>query len=218
MKHLVLAALLAWSGAAFATKVDRQIWLQTVAEVPVGGPVSAFGGIYLRYSDGAARLGTRYLLGGLGFDLGRDVELGLGYANLRSRAGDRFAYENRLFQQLSYPVVAGRRASIEGRTRLEQRFFSIGGSGGQLRARQRMEVVVPFGESEGPAFKTSGELFMTLVGPADTNDVEFDQFRGFAGVMIPLGPFELDIGYKGQRRDEPDRRNDILFIGADIDF
>jgi hypothetical protein len=217
MKHLLVVLGLVFSGPAAATRVDQQIWLQTVVTVPVSGPVSVFGGMYLRYSDGASELGTRYLLGGLEFDLGRDVELGIGYANLKNRSGDVFNYESRLFQQLSYPIVEGRLASIEGRTRLEQRFFSEGG-GSKLRLRQRAEILVPLGGDTAPLFKTTGELFTTLIGTNDVSDVEFDQLRGFVGLEVPVGRLTFDIGYLGQRREAPARRNDVLFVGMDVDF
>jgi hypothetical protein len=146
-----------------------------------------------------------------------DLALGLGHAHLRHRSDDGVSTENRVFQQLSYAVIDGRRVSIDARSRLEQRFFSDDG-GSRLRFRQRMEVLVPLGGEKAPALKTSGELFMTLIGTNDVGDTEFDQFRGFAGFEVPVGLVTLDIGYLGQRRENPSRRNDVLFIGMDVGF
>lgn len=122
--------------------------------------------------------------------------------------------ENRSWQQASYAVVREGPVRVNGRTRLEQRFFNTGSDTG-WRLRQQLRVAIPLATGNGPSFVTSGEVLLAL------NDTDWgaraglDQLRGFAGVKVSLGSEQaIEIGYLNQFIRREGARDHVNHVGA----
>lgn len=136
----------------------------------------------------------------LGRKLGNGVTGMVGFH--RSWQGD--VRENRLIQQVSYPLTS----VLKGRTRLEQRFLN-NDPRTAWRIRQRVGLSVPLSQVEdGWEFATNVEGFMTLRAGRAGGQTGLTGVRAFAGFEREFERVEVSLGYTRQqnvRRGAPDR-------------
>lgn len=154
MRALAAAALLLAATPAAAADEDAQLWTTAIATGPGVRNLAAWVELQARFGDDVSRLSQSKLRVALGYRFGDALTVYGGYAYVTSHlAGRSDKIENRLWQQASYAVVRSGPVRLNGRTRLEQRFFNTGSDTGwrlrqQLRfgaggiRRKRPELVV----------------------------------------------------------------------------
>lgn len=140
--------------------------------------------------------------------LGREIADGVtlsGAIDRRKEGG----YETRLIQQIAYPL-----GPINGRTRLEQRFFDDDPRTA-WRLRQRLGAAVPLGGS-GWELAGNAEGFFTLRASTATGQTGLTGLRTFVGFEREFEWVEVSLGYTRQqniRRGRPDRVGHAPTIG-----
>lgn len=209
------AALAMAVPAARAHDHDFQQWTQITAFGPVKDNFLAYLELQPRLWDNAARLGQMLVRPAVGYRIDADTNVLLGYAYVRTDPlGGIATDENRLWQQLIYPLLKMDGLTVIARSRLEQRTVVNAGSLG-WRMRQQVRAQGPI--SSGG--KLLGVMWTEAFYNFNTTDwgarEGFDQWRTFVGVQIPLNDrLNVEPGYVNQtifRRGE-DRMNHILGI------
>ena len=211
-RHLaapLIALLLVPASARAEDRDDLQVWTSLTASVDGN----------IRYYDSAAHLGQVQVRGLLGWDVAKDVNIGAGYSYVRAtpRTG-KDVHENRIFQQLSFPIGKIGDAKFTARTRLEERFFS-NIDGMRLRLRQQVKMSVPLTGPEGLKAIVHTEA-MFLLNKQGSTAAGFNQLRTFAGLSIPLkGKTAVEAGYLNQAIFPGDNRyNHVLSLGLTTTF
>ncbi len=201
-------------GAAPALADDSQLWVSHALSKDVGDRMVAQFDMNGRMMDDMSRLRHVQLRGALGWKRKNGLILGGGYSYVRlRRAGQPTQHENRIFQQATYSIARIGRLSIDGRTRLEQRFFSDGDDM-VLRLRQQMKLSVPIAD-KGAKFLLSSEVHLQRY-PADQGaEPGFNQTRTSVGVLLPINKANrVEIGYLNQAIHQGNpRMNHALSIG-----
>lgn len=212
------AAMLAMAAPSAAADQDPQFWGQATASGPIAGRV-------IVWLEGQARAGpdgpdgVRQTLvrPALGLRIGKEGSVQLGYAHVQTGTSRRLATEHRIWQQLAYAIAAPGRASVTGRTRLEQR--DLPGAGGlALRLRQQVHLAVPIG-GKGLAAILWTEPFLNLNAPRPELRTGLDRWRTQLGARLPLTrEVALEPGYLLQyvpRRGQ-DQVDHVAVIGFAI--
>lgn len=216
MLKLLTCALAALGLAGPGRAVDdAQSWNALVMQGPVKGDVSVWFDGNFRFTDNATRLGQTLFRGALGWRASDDLTLWAGYAYIGTNPADApLNVEHRAWQQATYPIIRGSRASLMGRTRLEQRWLE-GAGGTGVRARQLVRFNLPLGGPKAPVAIAWHEAFLTLREANWGPDNGFDQHRSLVGLAFPLAKGRaLEVGYFEQRlpQVQPDRVNAALNI------
>jgi hypothetical protein len=217
-----LGCLAAAATAALAVAVpaqahdhDFQYWTQLTAFGPVKGDFLGYLELQPRLWDNAARLGQLVVRPAVGYRITPDTNVLLGYAYVRTDPlGGIATDENRLWQQLIYPLLKMDGLTVLARSRLEQRTVVNAGSLG-WRFRQQVRAQAPLSSGSrvlGVAWTEAFYNFNTTDWGAREG---FDQVRAFVGVQLPLTDrLNVEPGYVNQTifRLGRDRMNHILGI------
>ena len=163
------------------------------------GSARYFAELQPRLGDGVSDLDQLLLRGAIGWQLSPKITAFQGYAYIETPRDNAPAFkEDRAFQQLNLGPFAVGRASVSGRSRLEQRWRADGDDMG-WRLRQQVRVAHPLGTGPGPAAVGWAEGFWSL-NTTDWGAAKgFDRGRAFAGVELPLtGKSTVETGYMAQ--------------------
>ncbi len=139
-----------------------------------------------RFTDDSSHLGQFLVRPYIAWTLFDETVFTVGYAYVRtSPEGGPVTYENRPWQQLSFPIAAVKNEfTLTNRTRLEQRFRNDGDDVG-VRLRQQIRLTVPLAQSGWHGVLWS-EGFFNLNSTDWGARSGLDRWRNFVGVNIPL--------------------------------
>lgn len=197
---------------ARADEHDGQAWLNVTFQGPVAGRVLAWAEVQGRFGDDASRLSQSILRPGVGYQLGKDVSVWVGYGRITNHDPGPDVGEDRLWQQLSWNAGTVMGGAFSTRTRLEQRFVE-GGSDTGWRVRQLFKYSRPLHKSGDTALVAASETFIALDDTDWGARAGFDQIRNFAGVGFSVSPkARVEVGYMNQyidRAGPDDRMNHI---------
>lgn len=214
-----IIALLLPAAASAEDLDDAQVWINAAASGKLSDSLTASFDASARFYDNASYLAQVHVRGVLGWTVAKNVQIGAGYAYARGmpRSGDDIQ-ENRIFQQLNFPIVTLGQMRFSGRTRLEERFFS-NVDGMRLRLRQQVKMTVPLKGPDGLSALVHSEV-MVLLNRQGSTAAGLNQMRTFAGLSIPLqGKTALEAGYLNQAIFAgEDRFNHILSLGVTASF
>lgn len=209
-----LAALLVCIGVPVRAEQDVQAWSSLSATVAVRGPVFVLLEAQARATDDLGD-GSQFIgRAGVGARIGRDGQVALGYAYVRTDpAGGVLTNEHRPWQQVQWTLLRrpGGAPLAVARTRLEQR-MTEGRDGTSWRLRQQVRVAVPIGQAGWQAIASTEGFFNLNATSAGVRD-GVEQWRTFVGVGLPLVPrIRLEPGYLNQWVFRPggDRVNHAL--------
>jgi hypothetical protein len=207
-------ALLIAPTPALAVDEDALVWAAVTANGPLGGGVLFTGDTQARIGTGPQDFRQYLVRAGLGAEIAPHVAAHAGYGYFRTGRPGRLSDEHRLWQQLGYPVLAGRGWTLHGRTRLEQRFLD-GADRASWRIRQQLRATVPL-RPKGPEIVVGSEAFFNLNGPRGAPRSGFDRLRVQAGLSVPVARgLSLEPAYLNQfiRRRGRDLDEHILVTG-----
>lgn len=202
-----------------AGPTDGQGWAAATATVPLDEKSFLWLEGQARLFDDAERLGQILLRPAIGYRIGKADSIFLGYAYVRT---DQLAgpdtQEHRIWQQILFRVAGdGQGATLNGRSRLEQRFVEGSGDMG-LRYRQMLRITAPL--SEKTRVVGWGEGFFALNDTKWGQRAGFDRARGFAGFAVPLGKAVIEPGYMHEkiRLRGPNRTNHIASVTINLAY
>jgi hypothetical protein len=155
---------------------------------------------HARFRDGAEELDVSILRGGLGWRVNKKLDVYAGYAAVTQYRDAGNVDEQRIWQQMVYPIADIAGGKLTGRTRLEQRLRETGDDTG-WRIRQFVRYGRPIGD--GPfGIVIWDEVFFGL-NDADWGQREgFDQNRLFLGGTWQATPkLRFEAGYLNQHID-----------------
>ena len=208
----VLFALTA-SAARAETDDDNRIWLNLNAQgkLPVGA-LNWYAELQPRWRENGRDFDQLLFRPAVFYEVSERASLWVGYANAQTRTTrSGTAEEHRIWQQFSCTFKLGS-ATLQSRTRLEQRALDTGDDIGH-RIRQMFRVTLPLEKSPKFSLVGSNEVFINL------NDTDwgarsgFDQNRLFLGAGYSLtSNLRLEAGYLNQYVDTAtiNRRNHVL--------
>lgn len=216
---LALLSFLAGSTVGSAAHADdTQGWLA----LSINGPASRDSRLlvwfdaHARYRNDAQDLDVTILRPGVGWRVGKSLDLWVGYARVDTQRPGPDLEEDRAWQQATYPVAEWFGGRLTGRTRLEQRFRATGSDTG-WRVRQFFRYARPLEADRRFGLLLSNETFLTF------NDTDWGQRSGFdqnralvGGYFQPHPRLRLEAGYMNQYirgpGAAPDRTNDVLSL------
>lgn len=210
---LPLLFLAASASTMAATTDDAQFWTTAAASGPIAGKLVGSVDTTLRFYDNASHLSYVIARGMLGWRLAPGVVAGAGYGYVRNTPEGRpSAHEHQAFQQLAYPVATVAGAKLQGRTRLEQRFFSNDPKTG-WRLRQQLKLTVPLDGPTGLKGIVHTEAFV-LLRQQGRSPAGLNQIRTGIGLGIPVtGKTSIEAGYLNQAVLPGDTRfNHVLAV------
>jgi len=156
----------------------------------------------LRFTDDGSNPHSAVLRGALTYRMDGGVRLGAGLARFHDGGLFTDAREDRLWQEISYPVLSLGGGEVSGRTRLEQRMLTADRDTG-WRLRQRFRYTHPL--SENTSLAVWNEVFWTLNDTASGPASGFDQNRLGASLgwqATETVSFETGYVQIGLHRDE----------------
>jgi hypothetical protein len=213
-----LAVLPAASPAA-AAEDDLNVWLGQFATINVSDKAFVRLEAQERFTNDADRLGQLLLRSLVGYRITKRVNIGAGYAYVRTDpVGPVRLDEHRFYQELNARLIeTDEGLTLDSRTRLEQRTFE-GRDETAWRLRQFVQLRVPVSERHKLVAYT--EPFVDL----DRSGVQrggLSVWRNFVGVSVPLAKgVELVPGYLNQHvfRDGADRSDHTANINLFASF
>ncbi len=224
-RKLLALVVLSIPPVAAAAEDNSGAW----AALNVTGPVGAMTekGQWNFAADAQARyfdvgIGVRQWLfrPSIGFRFTNGVGIRVGYARFHTRGrSGQTVQEDRSWQEIRFSLAEFAGATLDLRTRLEQRFVDAGTDTGH-RLRSRLGIRQPVG-ANGARFEAYGEVFFTLNDADWAGSARFAQWRAYAGVSQSVGRARLGIGYQHQRVDvetAPDLGNHLLLLRLDYRF
>jgi Protein of unknown function (DUF2490) len=208
MKHsgsmFALGAITTLAAAPVAEAQQDQTWAGAfVSGAPSKeSPLLVWFDGHARFRDGAEELDVSILRPGVGWRVNGQLDVYVGYASVTQHRDTGDIEEDRIWQQLVYPIADIAGGKLTGRTRLEQRFRDTGGDTG-WRLRQFLRYGRPI---DGTSFGivASTEVFVGL-NEADWGQADgFDQNRLFLGASWQITPqLRLEGGYLNQHINGP---------------
>jgi Protein of unknown function (DUF2490) len=218
---LVLGTALAMPVAAHAATEDFQTWntfnLSTniAKNVPVTLELSG------RIVDDSSRLGVVIFRPAIGYKISDRVTIFLGYTHQKTiNNGRADVDENRIHQQLNWRIGKIGKATLNSRTRLEQRWIE-GAKDLGWRVRERLQLQIPL-KPKKTNLVISNEMLFSLNSTDWGARAGFDQMRNFVGVNVPVGKgMTLETGYQNryqERRGAADRMDHIIPITLNVSF
>ncbi|MFN3819795.1 DUF2490 domain-containing protein [Blastomonas sp.] len=204
---------------ASATEDDFNIWLGQFATINASDDVYVRLEAQERFTNDADRLGQLLLRSLVGYRLNKDVNIGVGYAYVRTNpVGPVELNEHRFYQELNVRLLSTEGGlTLDSRTRLEQRTFVERG-GTAWRLRQFVQMRVPITPHNKIVAYT--EPFVDL----DRTSVQrggVSIWRNFAGVSVPLAKgVDVVPGYLNQYvvRDGQDRADHTFNVNLFATF
>ena len=200
---------------------DNRLWLNlnTQGKLPVDA-LNWYVEVQPRWRESGRDFDQLLVRPAIFYKISERGSLWLGYANAQTRtARAGTTEEHRIWQQFSYNFKLGS-ATVQSRTRLEQRALDSGDDIGH-RLRQMFKVTVPLAEPSKFSLVGSNEIFIHL------NDTDwgarsgFDQNRLFLGLGYNMSPkLRAEVGYLNQHVNTAtiDRRNHVLSTTFSFSF
>lgn len=217
---LAALALVAWAGPVRADQT--QVWLAgtVTAGIAHEGNVRLWLDTQLRSRSSSDEVDVSVIRPGIGIRLAPGVEAYAGYARVTTHRPGRDVLEDRIWQQIGYPLGRLGPVSFSGRNRLEQRMRTNAGQTG-WRFRQSFRATAPTGLGS-LALVASNETFIGLNDTRWGQRSGLDQNRGFIGVsMSPARFARIEAGYLALRINRgpgPDDRRDNVQISTTLTF
>lgn len=214
---LCALAALVLATPARAAEDDFNLWLGQFATIAVDDKAYVRLEAQERFTDDIDRLGQLLLRGLVAYRLSETVNLGAGYAYVRTDpAGPTIRNEHRFYQELNIRLIETEGGvTLDSRTRLEQRTFREV-EGTAWRLRPFVQLRVPVSETNKLVLYT--EPFIELDRSAGQRG-GLSAWRNFAGFSVPLAKgIEVVPGYLNQHvvragRDRSDHTANInLFM------
>ena len=196
---------------ASATEDDLGGWAALVASGRIGQDTSRWRyhvDAQARYFDIGTGINQWLVRPGIGYDLGNNVSVWLGYSRFRSRGrGGAVVDEDRPWQDLRYSPTFSNGHRLGIRLRFEQRMVDVSDDTRQV-VRLRVRYTIPVGEAS--------RIFFGLEPFYDLNTTDWgggtgrSQDRWFVGMGWPLGRrISIEAGYM-QQLFKLDGREDLL--------
>ncbi len=201
--HLILFSLFLLIGIKSANSMESYDKYWSVAiitgSIPNNPSLKYYLEPQLRLIDDRYVFNQLLLLGGLGYQINKDmtVFLGPGWIIYKLPQG-RESQEIRLWEQLNWLLVNTPRLNINSRTRLEER-KDISVPQIAIRFRERIWMRVPFKNWDKYSFSCFNEIFLNLNHLQWVAPYFFDQNRAFIGISKQLSKSTIiDAGYLNQ--------------------
>lgn len=219
LRHLTLLALASALGcptAALAAE-DTNAWAGQFATINLDKKVYVRLEAQERFTNDAERLGQLLLRSLVGYRISKNVNVGLGYAYVRTDpVGPALLNEHRYYQELNVRLLTtDSGVTLDSRSRLEQRTFEKRG-GTSWRMRQFVQLRAPISAKNKLVAYT--EPFVDL-NQTNVQRGGFSLWRNFVGVSLPLAKnVEIVPGYLNQHvfRDGDDRTDHTANINLYI--
>ena len=213
----LLAALLA--APAHASEDDFNIWLGQFATINATDDIYVRLEAQERFTNDADRLGQLLLRSLVGYRIDKDVNIGAGYAYVRTDpVGPAQLNEHRFYQELNVRLLSTEGGvTLDSRTRLEQRTFEER-EDTSWRLRNFVQLRVPVTQNNKIVAYTEPFLDLNETGVQRGG---LSIWRNFVGLSIPLAKnIEVVPGYLNQHvfREGEDRSDHTLNINLFTTF
>lgn len=213
---LTAAALAAPAAAA---EDDANVWLGQFATINATKKVYVRLEAQERFTNDAERLGQLLLRSLVGYRLNKEVNIGAGYAYIRTDpVGPALLNEHRFYQELNVRLLSTEGGvTLDSRTRFEQRTFEER-EDTSLRLRQFVQLKVPV--SGGTKLVAFTEPFVDL-NETSVQRGGLSIWRNFVGVSLPVAKgIEVVPGYLNQHvfRDGRDRSDHTANVNIFMTF
>jgi hypothetical protein len=217
---LVLAML--WSTPAAAQRtVDRHVWAQVIATVPLSDDWRLHLEEQPRWHEDASASFQVLTRTAIGRRVHPRATVWGGYAWVAKPPGPGVTHEHRAWQQLSATLPAAASWTPSLRIRLEQR-FQDNWDGSSHRLRTMGRVVRPLNDRRTWSFAAWNELFVTLDETAGGPWQGVDQNRLFAGLIRQVHPkAAVEFGYLWTTSEPPARERShahVAFVWLNLTF
>jgi hypothetical protein len=216
-----MAALFAASVAspAQATEDDFNVWLGQFATINATDKAYVRIEAQERFTNDADRLGQLLLRSLVGYRIDKDVNIGAGYAYVRTDpVGPAQLNEHRFYQELNVRLLSTEGGvTLDSRTRLEQRTFEER-EDTSWRLRNFVQLRVPVTQNNKIVAYTEPCLDLNETGVQRGG---LSIWRNFVGLSIPLAKnIEVVPGYLNQHvfREGEDRSDHTLNINLFTTF
>ncbi len=186
IRYTPLVALAVLAGAPLhAAEEDSHLWGAAIISADVSKDVVVTMEGVARLTDDVSRLGQSILRPSIGYRLGKNTVVSLGYAYVATDpTGPVSSDEHRIWQQLAFRVAGeGTGLTVTGRTRIEQRWVEGRGDMG-WRLRQQLRATAPL-TGKTRAFVWS-EAFVSLDDTSWGQRSGLDRWRNSVGLAIPV--------------------------------
>ena len=215
---VAIAAALTTS-PALANEDDFNVWLGQFATINATEKVYVRLEAQERFTNDADRLGQLLLRSLVGYRLNKDVNIGVGYAYIRTDpVGPTLLNEHRYYQELNVRLLSTEGGvTLDSRTRLEQRTFEER-EDTSWRLRQFVQLRVPISESNRLVAYTEPFIDLNETG-VQRGGISI--WRNFVGVSVPLAKgIEVVPGYLNQHvfRDGRDRSDHTANVNLFMTF
>lgn len=194
---LIAVALFA-TNPAQAAEEDIGAWNAINATADLNETVSVTMDAQLRWSNDISRLGQYLIRPSIGYKVGKNTTLSLGYAYFHTDpVGPAVSDEHRVWQQVALRLAGdGKGVTLTARSRLEQRWVE-GSSGTGWRIRQQLRLTAPLaGKVRAVAWS---ESFIALNDTKWGQRNGLDRWRNFVGVSAPITKaVSIEPGYLNQ--------------------
>lgn len=216
---LTAAAAAALAAPAAAAEDDANVWLGQFVTINATKKVYVRLEAQERFTNDAERLGQLLLRSLVGYRLNKEVNIGAGYAYVRTDpVGPALLNEHRFYQELNVRLLSNKGGvTLDARTRFEQRTFEER-EDTSLRLRQFVQLKVPVsGETKLVAFT---EPFVDL-NETSVQRGGLSIWRNFVGVSLPVAKgIEVVPGYLNQHvvRDGRDRSDHTANVNIFMTF
>ncbi len=216
---LTAAAAAALAAPAAAAEDDANVWLGQFVTINATKKVYVRLEAQERFTNDAERLGQLLLRSLVGYRLNKQVNIGAGYAYIRTDpVGPALLNEHRFYQELNVRLLSTKGGvTLDARTRFEQRTFEER-EDTSLRLRQFVQLKVPVsGETKLVAFT---EPFVDL-NETSVQRGGLSIWRNFVGVSLPVAKgIEVVPGYLNQHvvRDGRDRSDHTANVNIFMTF
>ena len=204
---------------AAASEDDVNVWLGQFATINATDKVYVRLEAQERFTNDADRLGQLLLRSLVGYRLSKDVNIGAGYAYVRTDpVGPALLNEHRFYQELNVRLLSTQSGvTLDSRTRLEQRTFEER-EDTAWRLRQFVQLRVPVSDRNKLVAYT--EPFVSL-NETGAQRGGLSVWRNFVGVSVPLAKnIEMVPGYLNQHvfRDGQDRSDHTANVNLFMTF
>ncbi len=186
IRYTPLVALAILAGAPLhAAEEDSHLWGAVIISADVSKDVVVTMEGVARLTDDVSRLGQSILRPSIGYRLGKNTVVSLGYAYVATDpTGPVSSDEHRFWQQLAFRVAGnGTGPTVTGRTRIEQRWVE-GRADMGWRLRQQLRATAPLtGRTRAVLWS---EAFVSLDDTSWGQRSGLDRWRNSVGLAIPV--------------------------------
>lgn len=204
---------------AHAAEDDANIWLGQFATVNISDKAYVRLEAQERFTNDAERLGQLLLRSLVGYRIDKDVNIGVGYAYVRTDpVGPALLNEHRYYQELNVRLLSTEGGvTLASRTRLEQRTFEER-EDTSWRLRQFVQLRVPVSDRNKLVAYTEPFVDLNQTGVQRGG---LSIWRNFVGFSVPLAKnIEVVPGYLNQHvfRDGRDRSDHTANVNLFMTF